>query len=107
MLTKETKEPEEKNSTKVGINDPLVKASSVEVLESSPSLKKKQKSKWAMALDESSGEKYYYNRITKETTWDRPASFEGDDLDASIPVYPKVYDSVASSETTNKDPTDS
>jgi len=33
--------------------------------------KKKPKSKWAVALDESSGERYYYNRITKESTWDQ------------------------------------
>ena len=30
---------------------------------------------------------YYYNRVTKEATWDRPASFDCDDDEGSIPVY--------------------
>jgi len=48
---------------------------------------KSRKSKWAVALDQSSGDKYYYNRITKETTWDKPASFDGDEEVGSIPVF--------------------
>lgn len=132
VLTNEAKEPVEKSPPKVSTKGSLAKASSVEVLETFPSVhltehvrstiteasgilaaksapesstatKKKLKSKWAMALDESSGEKYYYNRITKESTWDRPASFDGDDRDASIPVYPKVYDSVSSIDTPSED----
>ena len=27
---------------------------------------------WAEVVDTSSGEKYYYHKLTKETTWDRP-----------------------------------
>jgi glutathione S-transferase len=51
--------------------------------------KKKQKSKWAAALDESSGKKYYYNRVTKKSVWHRPTSFDGDDQDGSLPLFPK------------------
>jgi hypothetical protein len=79
-------------------------ALAAKVFVADPSKKRKQKSKWAMALDESSGEKYYYNRITKETTWDRPASFDGDDQDESIPVFPKINDSAASAVTPTEDP---
>jgi hypothetical protein len=57
--------------------------------------KKKPKSKWAVALDESSGERYYYNRITKESTWDRPASFDGDEGEGSIRVFPKCNHDLA------------
>jgi glutathione S-transferase len=68
-------------------------------------LKKKTKSKWAVALDESSGEKYYYNRITKQPTWDRPASFDGDDREGSIPVFPKFnHDLAPTAVETSKQP---
>ena len=34
---------------------------------------------WATAIDHASGDVYFYNTITKETTWDRPASFDSTD----------------------------
>jgi hypothetical protein len=35
-----------------------------------------RKSIWATAIDKESGDVYYYNKITRKTTWERPASFD-------------------------------
>lgn len=36
----------------------------------------KPKDEWVEKLDANSGNYYYYNRTTKETTWDKPADFK-------------------------------
>jgi len=36
---------------------------------------------WATEIDHASGDVYFYNTITKETTWDRPASFDSTGTD--------------------------
>lgn len=36
---------------------------------------KKKKSVWEEHTDPDSGDKYYYNPVTEETTWDKPADF--------------------------------
>lgn len=47
----------------------------------SSTVEKGFKSNWASAIDEESGDIYYYNRITRITTWNRPMSFDSDDDD--------------------------
>lgn len=64
--------------------------------------KMEQKSKWAAAIDESSGKKYYYNRVTKESVWHRPTSFDGDDQDGSLSVFPKIDHDLCPSAVTMK-----
>jgi hypothetical protein len=62
--------PEEDNSVASDVEDASTASSSVV---------KDFKSKWASAIDEESGDIYYYNRITRNTTWNRPMSFDSDD----------------------------
>ena len=45
----------------------------------SPSKKGRKKPTWRAVLDAESGDFYYYNRRTRETTWDRPEGAEVDD----------------------------
>jgi len=48
---------------------------SVFKVSSKPSSIDKSPSNWQSYVDEKSGDTYYYNTVTKETTWDRPADF--------------------------------
>jgi hypothetical protein len=45
-------------------------------------------SPWMAVMDQASGNMYYYNEDTEETTWNKPADFVEDDIDG---VQPMVY----------------
>ena len=47
--------------------------------------KKKKKATWRAVVDEASGDVYYYNRKTRETTWDKPEGVEIDDRKRTFP----------------------
>jgi len=52
---------------------------------SSRSSRKKKKTAWRAVVDEASGDVYYYNRKTRETTWDRPEGVEIDERKRTFP----------------------
>lgn len=66
--------------------------------------KQKKKSLWKAALDEKTGDYYYYHTITNATTWKKPASFDDDETNESLEdKTPKVMLQIIS---TNEDQND-
>jgi len=52
--------------------------SSISAESDAKSIEEKKKNDWATAIDQESGDLYYYSRTTMMTTWDRPASFDSE-----------------------------
>jgi len=64
-------------------------------------------SRWKVALDKSSGEYYYYHRITRETTWDKPLCLQlKEDADSKNQNTIIFNPSVSETSVTNSQMTD-
>jgi hypothetical protein len=52
-------------------------ATAVEKAAPAPAPEPKKKAKWVQKISKTTGNPYWYNRETKESTWDKPANFDG------------------------------
>jgi hypothetical protein len=49
-------------------------------------IKKKKEKVWGVFMDQSSDQPYYYNFVTKDSQWERPADYDGPELEGKKPV---------------------